>query len=91
MNAARITINQNILFYNGSYYSAGGYNCAASNATADQVDYESVMVHELGHAWGRGHSNDYTCVVTYSLYRGETRRNPCADERTQLRSTYGVR
>lgn len=56
MNAARITINQNILFYNGSYYSAGGYNCAASNATADQVDYESVMVHELRHAWGRGHS-----------------------------------
>ena len=58
------------------------------------ADYESTILHELGHAVGFGHRTDGTtgpCVMAAAMARGTLKRSLCTDEAQKLRSVYGVR
>jgi len=58
------------------------------------ADYQSVLLHELGHALGFGHRTDGTqgpCVMAEYLPRGTLKRTLCTDEVQKLRSAYGTR
>jgi hypothetical protein len=46
----------------------------ASTIGADQIDFQTVVTHEIGHALGLGHSTDATSVMHATLGFGETRR-----------------
>lgn len=51
-------------------------------ATASQIDFESVSVHELGHAIGLGHRIAPGAVMHYALSNGSTIRTPAATDIT---------
>ena len=52
-------------------------------------DLETVMIHELGHALGLGHSS-VTTADMYATYTG-VKRNPTADDVAGIQAIYGVR
>lgn len=53
-----------------------------------QYDFESVALHELGHAFGQGHNSDYNEIMYPSIANGVSKRtlNPLSD----LASIYDV-
>lgn len=58
------------------------------NATLGQLDLFSVVLHELGHALGLGHSSDPSAVM-YFTYQGG-RRSLSADDIAGIRAIYGM-
>ena len=48
---------------------------------SNQYDFESVVLHELGHAFGQGHHSDYTEIMFPSIANGVMKRtlNPLTD------------
>lgn len=57
------------------------------NATGSQLDLFTVVLHELGHSLGLGHSADTTSVM-FATYQGG-RRNLSADDIAGIRAIYG--
>ncbi|MFO0968637.1 MAG: Ig-like domain repeat protein [Gemmataceae bacterium] len=52
------------------------YAGADTNAVGpDQFDFETIVMHELGHALGLGHSEDTSSVMYATLATGEARRS----------------
>lgn len=48
--------------------------------SASQFDFESVLLHELGHAHGLGHVISSGAVMHYALFNGVTTRMPSVNE-----------
>ena len=60
-----------------SHLPAGfGWNFSTDNPSAFQFDFESIVLHELGHALGLGHVIDEEDVMHFAISNGQMRRNP---------------
>ena len=51
------------------------WNFSTNPPISGQIDFESVVLHELGHAHQLGHVVDTNVVMHYSLSPGETQRS----------------
>lgn len=58
------------------------WNFTQNSPTSNEVDFETVALHELGHGRQLGHVNDASKVMNSSLGAGISRRIISADEQT---------
>ena len=56
----------------------------ASAVGASEYDFETVVIHELGHALGLGHSGDFDSVMYPYLGSGEAKRDLTANDLLEL-------
>lgn len=54
------------------------WNFSTEDPSAFQFDFESIALHELGHALGLGHVINEEDVMHFSISNGQVRRNPDA-------------
>ncbi len=59
---------------------ANGWHFGASAPAGTSYDFESVALHELGHAHQMGHVIDANAVMHYSLPAGTARKTPDAND-----------
>ena len=52
-----------------------GWNFSTEQPTAFQFDFESIVLHELGHAHGLGHVINEEHVMHFAIANGQSRRN----------------
>lgn len=90
INDADVFVRYDFSYYTNSPTYAG-YFCSSGTPRGDQIDYESAMVHELGHAMGfvENYSTTTACVMYPTLRGGAVRRTLCADDRQGAINTYG--
>jgi len=55
-----------------------GWNFSEVGPSAFQFDFESIVLHELGHALGLGHVIDEDDIMHFAISNGQIRRNPNA-------------
>jgi len=60
-------------------FSGYDWNYSQNDPTATQFDFESILLHELGHALGLGHVIDESNVMHYAILNGQTRRSVSAN------------
>ncbi len=64
-----------IAFADPSILPSGfGWNFSEENPSAFEYDFESIALHELGHAHGLAHVIDETSVMHYAIANGEVKR-----------------
>lgn len=73
----------------------GGFSCSLSdNVPQDEYDFESALLHELGHSLGFHLTSEYqddpSCAMYYGLQIGENRRELCDAERQEYIDSYGA-
>jgi len=72
-----------IQFIPNSRMTSGlSWNFSANEPTFDQFDFETIALHELGHAHGLGHIVGSNHVMHYSVTNGEARKKLSAQEVT---------
>lgn len=87
---ADIYVQYDWLYYAGDPSGTNGFYCG--DYSASKTDYESTIMHELGHVLGFSDRTDtIECVMKGSIAPGTLRTAPCQDESTKLRSAYGTR
>lgn len=65
-----------IAFADPSILPSGfGWNFSEEDPSAFEYDFESIALHELGHAHGLAHVIDESSVMHYSITNGETKRS----------------
>ena len=52
------------------------WNFSTGDPSAFQFDFESIVLHELGHALGLGHVIDEEDIMHFAISNGQVRRNP---------------
>lgn len=60
----------------------------SSNPKSDEIDFQSLLVHELGHIFGLGHIDDSSSVMISKLAFGEKRQNPSGSDVKNLSCRY---
>lgn len=83
---ADITVNENMMF------NEKVFHCGSANTEPYKYDYESLVLHELGHVLGiNDNSSDAAarCAMYYNLGNGITRRTLCADDVNAAIHFYG--
>lgn len=92
---ANIYVNDTYIMYAGETAREKDLWCeAATTGIGNRSDFESVIIHEFGHAAGMEHRTDGTtgpCVMTASYSPGKIRRTFCTDEIAKLKIVYGTR
>lgn len=58
------------------------------NPSGSQFDLYTTVLHELGHAFGLGHSSNRSAVMYAYLSPGETKRTPTSDDRNGICTLY---
>lgn len=71
--------------------SGGQFHCSVSlTVPSDKFDFQTSMIHELGHALGLDHTYNRACSMYLYQAFSEVRRTLCADEKTAIRGIYGT-
>lgn len=86
-----IVVNSRLFFFEIYYYGDVWCNAVpwAGTLPNNKFDFESVILHEFGHALGMVDKSFVTsCVMSPSLIRGAIRRTPCSQEVQSFRSAY---
>lgn len=58
------------------------------NPGGNEFDLYTTVLHELGHTFGLGHSNNRSAVMYAYLSPGETKRTPTSDDRNGICTLY---
>lgn len=84
-------IKQADIIFNFSYYNFADADSPPRQFGENYIDFESVLVHELGHFLGLSHSKigeDENSVMLPTLRKGEKRRNLSDQDILNVRSLY---
>ncbi|XP_021296591.1 metalloendoproteinase 1-like [Herrania umbratica] len=73
----------------GRFHYDADENWSPNPTASNQIDLQSVAVHEIGHNLGLGHSQDQAAIMFPSLPAGATKRNLGQDDINGLRALYG--
>lgn len=69
----------------------GTFICTTSSTIpSDRYDWESAILHELGHVIGFNDVKEPSCSMHESVGLGQMRRVPCAAEKTEFLAVYGL-
>jgi hypothetical protein len=96
---ADIFVNGNMLYYfdPGEVQESTDFYCAAtlpSGGLGSMTDYQTAMLHEMGHVVGFEHRTDSStgpCVMAAYVARGTVKRALCDDEKRKFVAVYGAR
>ena len=73
----------------GRFHYDADENWSSNPTASNQVDLESVAVHEIGHNLGLGHSQVQNAIMFPSIPLGTTKRNLGQDDINGLQALYG--
>ncbi len=89
---ADMIFNANMMFYGtASGSNVGDFFCptaSGQSVPATKTDLETVVLHELGHAFGLDHFTATSCTMYSNLAPGVSRRSPCSGEVTVFNGIY---
>ena len=68
--------------------STNWYIGPTGNPGGSQFDLYTTVLHEMGHAFGLGHSSNRNAVMYAYLSPGETKRTPTSDDRNGICGLY---
>lgn len=93
---ATVYVNADRIYYDSETTAqANDLVCGSSITSSNigqRIDWQSAMLHEMGHVKGMDHRTDGStgpCVMTTYLNYGQIKRSLCSDERGLLVGFYG--